>query len=173
MVKTGLADILAFGTNVSLHSPSVQALVCRRPDTEIIQFSRIVRGRDGWLFGSGMIDFAGSSVVHMVGGLSGLVAAKMVGPRKDRFHAADGRPMELPGHSAVLVVLGTMLLWFGWSVALLENPHSGFRTSTLSLKMFLHLCRFRTSSFASPVSTTTMPPVQVWIQPWLVASDRQ
>ena len=60
-----------------------------------------------------MIDFAGSAVVHMVGGLSGLVAAVMAGPRIGRFDS-DGKPVEMPGHSAILVVLGTVLLWFGW-----------------------------------------------------------
>lgn len=65
------------------------------------------------LFGSGMIDFAGSAVVHMVGGLSGLMGAVMVGPRLGRFDS-NGQPVDMPGHSATLVVLGTCLLWFGW-----------------------------------------------------------
>ncbi|KXZ53813.1 hypothetical protein GPECTOR_6g731 [Gonium pectorale] len=65
------------------------------------------------LLGTGMIDFAGSGVVHMVGGLAGLTGAAMVGPRLGRFDM-DGRPVPMPGHSAILVVLGTVLLWFGW-----------------------------------------------------------
>lgn len=76
---------------------------------------------DGWLgygttnpiFKAGMIDFAGSGVVHMVGGLAGLVGAVMVGPRLGRFDM-NGAPVHMPGHSAILVVLGTCLLWFGW-----------------------------------------------------------
>jgi Amt family ammonium transporter len=75
----------------------------------------------GWLgygaldpiFDAGYIDFAGSGVIHMVGGLTGLAGAYMVGPRRGRFDAS-GRPLDMPGHSAVLVVLGTVLLWFGW-----------------------------------------------------------
>ncbi|KXZ42195.1 hypothetical protein GPECTOR_185g278 [Gonium pectorale] len=75
----------------------------------------------GWLgygvnepvFKAGYIDFAGSGVIHMTGGLAGLIGAIMVGPRLGRFDA-DGNPVEMPGHSAILVVLGTVLLWFGW-----------------------------------------------------------
>ncbi|GLC40105.1 hypothetical protein PLESTB_000882500 [Pleodorina starrii] len=65
------------------------------------------------LFRSGMIDFAGSGVVHMTGGLAGLAGCIMVGPRMGRFDS-NGNPVEMPGHSATLVVLGTVLLWFGW-----------------------------------------------------------
>lgn len=71
----------------------------------------------GWLanlpFGSGAVDFAGSGVVHGIGGLLALVAAWMLGPRIDRF-GEDGAPRELPGHNMIYVVLGTLLLFFGW-----------------------------------------------------------
>ena len=62
---------------------------------------------------TGMHDFAGSGVVHMVGGFSGLMGAMVVGPRTGRF-ASDGRVNPMPGHSAPLVVLGTFVLWLGW-----------------------------------------------------------
>lgn len=62
---------------------------------------------------TGMIDLAGSGVVHMVGGFAGLVGAWMVGPRVGRFDE-NGKPVPLPGHSATLVCLGTFMLWFGW-----------------------------------------------------------
>lgn len=65
------------------------------------------------LFDVGMIDFAGSGVVHMVGGFAGLMGAMIVGPRTGRF-GADGRPIAMPGHNASLVVLGTFILWVGW-----------------------------------------------------------
>ena len=77
---------------------------------------------DGWasafntsnlLFKSGVIDFAGSGVVHMVGGIAGLWGALIEGPRIGRFDHT-GRSIVLRGHSASLVVLGTFLLWFGW-----------------------------------------------------------
>uniref|UniRef100_A0A2N9I4V0 Ammonium transporter n=1 Tax=Fagus sylvatica TaxID=28930 RepID=A0A2N9I4V0_FAGSY len=77
---------------------------------------------DGWasafntnnlLFNTGVIDFAGSGVVHMVGGIAGLWGALIEGPRIGRFDHS-GRSVALRGHSASLVVLGTFLLWFGW-----------------------------------------------------------
>nr|XP_043616628.1 ammonium transporter 1 member 1-like [Erigeron canadensis] len=77
---------------------------------------------DGWasasnlddlFLGSGVIDFAGSGVVHMVGGIAGLYGALIEGPRIGRFDHT-GRSVALRGHSASLVVLGTFLLWFGW-----------------------------------------------------------
>ncbi|XP_061342593.1 uncharacterized protein LOC133288789 [Gastrolobium bilobum] len=78
---------------------------------------------DGWasptrsdanvLFGSGVIDFAGSGVVHMVGGIAGFWGAFIEGPRIGRFDRT-GRSVALRGHSASLVVLGSFLLWFGW-----------------------------------------------------------
>ncbi|WP_227133985.1 ammonium transporter [Halorubellus salinus] len=67
----------------------------------------------GEALGVGYLDFAGATVVHMVGGLAGLVAAKMVGPRKGRFDA-DGNSQPIPGHSMLLAVLGTLILAFGW-----------------------------------------------------------
>lgn len=65
------------------------------------------------LFGSGAIDFAGSGVVHLVGGIAGLWGSLIEGPRVGRFDAF-GKPVPLRGHNATLVVLGTFLLWFGW-----------------------------------------------------------
>mmetsp|Transcript_129887 Transcript_129887/g.193350 ORF Transcript_129887/g.193350 Transcript_129887/m.193350 type:complete len:538 (+) Transcript_129887:123-1736(+) len=70
------------------------------------------------LFGSGMVDFAGSGVVHVTGGLTALIASKILGPRKDRFHDDLGNPLHTPNHiqkySVSLQVLGTFMLWFGW-----------------------------------------------------------
>lgn len=68
---------------------------------------------DNLLFGSGVIDFAGSGVVHITGAVAGLWGALIEGPRIGRFDHA-GRAVALRGHSATLVVLGTFLLWFGW-----------------------------------------------------------
>ncbi|WP_257299213.1 ammonium transporter [Haloarchaeobius sp. FL176] len=67
----------------------------------------------GEALGVGYLDFAGATVVHMVGGLAGLVAAKMVGPRKGRFDE-NGDSQPIPGHSMLLAVLGTLILAFGW-----------------------------------------------------------
>jgi len=59
---------------------------------------------------SGVIDFAGSGVVHMTGGFAALVGAKILGPRTGRFE----RPGDFDGHSTPLQLIGTFLLWFGW-----------------------------------------------------------
>ncbi|KAK9940761.1 hypothetical protein M0R45_017403 [Rubus argutus] len=65
------------------------------------------------LFGSGAIDFAGSGVVHLVGGIAGFWGSFIEGPRVGRFDAF-GKAIPIRGHNATLVVLGTFLLWFGW-----------------------------------------------------------
>jgi Amt family ammonium transporter len=70
-------------------------------------------GYVGQALGTGYLDFAGATVVHMVGGLAGLVGAKMVGPRQGRFDAS-GNSQPIPGHSMLLAVLGTLFLAFGW-----------------------------------------------------------
>jgi Amt family ammonium transporter len=66
----------------------------------------------GWLASRGFKDFAGSCLVHMVGGFSSLMAAIAIGPRYGRF-TPDG-VAEMHGHSSVLAVLGVFCLWFGW-----------------------------------------------------------
>ncbi|MGK2964885.1 MAG: ammonium transporter [Tepidiformaceae bacterium] len=62
---------------------------------------------------NGYIDFAGSGVVHMVGGAAGLVGAAVVGPRLGRF-SKDGSSNPIPGHNIALGALGVLILWFGW-----------------------------------------------------------
>ncbi|AXO80668.1 ammonium transporter [Olleya aquimaris] len=66
----------------------------------------------GWLADIGFIDFAGSSIVHSVGGWAALVAAFMVGPRIGKF--VDGKVMPIPGHNQILATLGVFVLWLGW-----------------------------------------------------------
>ena len=66
----------------------------------------------GWLTEMGFIDFAGSSIVHSVGGWAALVAAFMVGPRIGKF--VNGKVLPIPGHNQVLATLGVFILWFGW-----------------------------------------------------------
>ena len=83
-------------------------------------------------FYGGVLDFAGSGVVHMTGGVAALCGAAVIGPRPGRFikapehrDAAEGMrvcsgcrrkqmPMPMPGHSSVLQALGTFILWMGW-----------------------------------------------------------
>src|SRR5437762_2646861 len=67
----------------------------------------------GWLFGLGMQDFAGSTVVHYQGALAALAGALLLGPRIGKF-GKDGRANPIPGHNLPYAVLGTLILWFGW-----------------------------------------------------------
>ena len=67
---------------------------------------------DAWLNTAGFIDFAGSSVVHAVGGGAALVAAIMVGPRIGKY--VDGKAVAIPGHNIPFGAIGVMILWLGW-----------------------------------------------------------
>ena len=67
---------------------------------------------DGWLTDLGFIDFAGSTVVHSVGGWAGLVAAAMVGPRLGKY--TNGKANAIPGHNMMYGALGVFILWLGW-----------------------------------------------------------
>ena len=75
----------------------------------------------GWLaamgvnfgLGHGHVDFAGSSVVHMVGGVMALVGAKFIGPRIGKYNE-DGTPNPIPGHNLPMAMVGTFILAFGW-----------------------------------------------------------
>ncbi|WP_248908194.1 ammonium transporter [Halocatena marina] len=67
----------------------------------------------GWLDTIGFTDFAGGMIVHGMGGIAGLTAAWIVGPRLNRFNS-DGTANVIPGHSITFAVLGTLILCFGW-----------------------------------------------------------
>ncbi|MDB6155990.1 MAG: ammonium transporter [Chthoniobacteraceae bacterium] len=75
----------------------------------------------GWLaqlgfnfgLGHGHVDFAGSSVVHMTGGVAALVGAWLIGPRLGKY-SPTGKPRPIPGHNVTYVILGTFILAFGW-----------------------------------------------------------
>ena len=67
----------------------------------------------GWLTDLGFIDFAGSGVVHMVGGFAALAGIQVVGPRLGKFDD-NGKPNSIPGSSMVAGALGVFILWFGW-----------------------------------------------------------
>jgi len=67
----------------------------------------------GWLSSLGFHDFAGSTAVHMVGGVAALVGAKILGPRIGKY-GPDGKPRAILGHSLTLGALGVFILWFCW-----------------------------------------------------------
>lgn len=66
----------------------------------------------GWLFDMGFKDFAGSVVVHTVGGMAGLAGAIALGPRIGKF--VNGKPMPMPGHNIPFAALGVFILLIGW-----------------------------------------------------------
>ena len=73
-----------------------------------------------WIFGGGwlqanfgMQDFAGSTVVHLIGATGALAALLLLGPRQGKY-GPDGKPNVIPGHSMPLVGLSVLILWFGW-----------------------------------------------------------
>lgn len=67
----------------------------------------------GWLADMGFLDFAGSTVVHSVGGWCALAGAIVLGPRMGKF-MKDGSVRPIPGHNMGLATLGTLILWLGW-----------------------------------------------------------
>ena len=71
----------------------------------------------GWLAKLGYVDFAGSSVIHMVGGIASVIGAAMLGPRNGKYtKGKDGKTVvnAFPGHSLTLGALGCFILWFAW-----------------------------------------------------------
>ena len=102
------------------------------------------------LWGVGMIDFAGSGVVHMTGGCTALVAAIVLGARIGRFADEDGKPLDEPmafkPHSVSLQMLGTFLLWFGWYGF---NPGSTLAITPLGCADIAALCAVTTTLAAA------------------------
>lgn len=112
----------------------------------------------GWLSELGFHDFAGSTAVHMVGGVAALVGAKILGPRIGKY-TKDGKPKAIPGHSLTLGALGVFILWFCWF---------GFNgCSTVSAtgdEILMSMSKiFITTNLAAAVSTVTVMCI-TWIR---------
>ena len=109
------------------------------------------------VFGCGVHDFAGSGVVHMTGGATALIAAKVLGPRIGRFFDADGNelpePVSFPPHSVALQVLGTFILWFGWYGF---NPGSTLAIVGADTSAVAALCAVTTTIAAAAGSVSAM-----------------
>ena len=73
----------------------------------------LAQGGINWGLGHGAVDFAGSGVVHSMGGVIALAGAMVLGPRIGKFNA-QGKPNAMPGHHVPMVALGTFILAFGW-----------------------------------------------------------
>jgi Amt family ammonium transporter len=106
----------------------------------------------GWLRALGFVDFAGSTVVHSIGGWCALAGIIVLGPRLGRY-SRQGETREIPGHNLPLVALGGFILWLGWfgfnggSISSLEknnlglvllNTHLGGSAGALSALLFMY-----------------------------------
>lgn len=100
----------------------------------------------GWLsqlgknfgLGHGAIDFAGSSVVHAMGGMSALAGAIIIGPRIGKYRK-DGTAVAIPGHDIPMAILGTIILFFGWFAFNAGSTMSGtdYRLSVVAVNTML------------------------------------
>ena len=104
----------------------------------------------GWLYQLGFHDFAGSCAIHMVGGISALIGAKILGPRIGKFKRnKEGKVTKVnafPGHSIALGALGVFILWLGWygfngaACTSLEQLGSVFLTTTVAPAVATVVC---------------------------------
>ena len=103
----------------------------------------------GWLAQLGFHDFAGSCAIHMVGGISALIGAKMLGPRIGKFVKKDGKVVKVnafPGHNLPIGCLGVFILWLGWygfngaACTSVEQLGSVFLTTTVAPAVATVVC---------------------------------
>ena len=122
----------------------------------LVAFSYPVTGHwiwgGGWLANMGMRDFAGSTVVHSVGGWAGLAGIILLGPRLSKYRK-DGSVSPIPGHSMALVFLGCMILWLGWFGF---NPGSTMGITGERAKSVAHIMVTTNLSCAAGLLTSTM-----------------
>ncbi len=112
----------------------------------------------GWLAQLGFHDFAGSTAVHMVGGVAALIGAKMLGPRIGKY-GRDGKPKAIPGHNLALGALGVFILWFCWFGFNGGSTVSATGDDTLTAMGSI----FTTTNLAAAVSTVTVMII-TWIR---------
>ncbi|MFW6309414.1 MAG: ammonium transporter [bacterium] len=108
----------------------------------------------GWLAELEMIDFAGSTVVHSVGGWAALAGAIVLGPRIGKYNE-DGSPNALPGHNLLMAALGVFILWFGWFGFNPGSTVSGTDSSIASIAVTTNL---------SAAAGATMAMFTSWIK---------
>lgn len=108
----------------------------------------------GWLASKGMIDFAGSTVVHSVGGWAALAGALLLGPRIGKYNK-DGSANVIGGHNIPLAALGVFILWFGWFGF---NPGSTTSGTNLSIAVIA----VTTNLAAAAGAITAM--ITIWMQ---------
>jgi len=115
----------------------------------------------GWLsqlgknfgLGHGTLDFAGSSVVHMTGGVAALAGARLLGPRLGKFRA-DGTPNALPGHHIPMAMVGCFILAFGWF---------GFNAGSTLAGGDLRIAVIATNTMLASASGTFFAMLYMWV----------
>lgn len=113
----------------------------------------------GWLEDKGFLDFAGSTVVHSVGGWAALAGTIMLGARIGKY-GTDGKPRTIPGHSMVLAALGVFILWLGWFGF---NPGS---TTSVDGGSFAHIAV--TTNLAAAAGA-----IAAMVTSWVVSSTKK
>ena len=108
----------------------------------------------GWLGNLGFVDFAGSTVVHSVGGWAAFMGAYLLGPRSGKY-SKDGSVRAIPGHNLPLAALGVFILWFGWF-----GFNAGSTTSGTNLSIAV-IC-VTTTLAASSGAIAAMITVWIW-----------
>jgi Amt family ammonium transporter len=119
-----------------------------------------------WAWGGGWLsqmatpfhDFAGSSVVHMVGGMAALVGASVLGPRIGKYDK-NGKAKAIPGHSITLATLGVFILWIGWFGF---NPGSQLAAAGTANAKAISLIFVTTNMAAAGGALSTM--LYIWLQ---------
>ncbi|MBR2798599.1 MAG: ammonium transporter [Clostridia bacterium] len=112
----------------------------------------------GWLSALGFHDFAGSTCVHMVGGVCALIGAKLLGPRIGKY-GADGKPRAILGHNLSIAALGVFILWFCWFGF---NGASTVGMDSDGLIVSAGLVFFNTNLAAAVATLTTM--IFTWLR---------
>ncbi|HEY5867357.1 MAG TPA: ammonium transporter [Candidatus Tectomicrobia bacterium] len=116
----------------------------------------------GWLsqlganygLGHGHVDFAGGSVVHMVGGICALTGAIALGPREGKY-TATGIPVVIPGHNIPMAILGTFILAFGWF---------GFNPGSTLAGTDLRIAIIATNTMLSSASGAVVATIYMWVR---------
>ena len=109
----------------------------------------------GWLAGKGMFDFAGSTVVHSVGGWAALAGVILLGPRIGKY-APDGSVRPIPGHSLSMATLGVFVLWFGWF---------GFNPGSTMAAAWSDIARIAVTTNSAAAAATFSATLTAW---WLL-----
>lgn len=113
IVSGAMAERTKF-TSYLIYSVFISAIIY--PISGSWAWGSLLGGDAGWLENLGFTDFAGSTVVHSVGGWAALMGAIMLGPREGKYYTNNGKKQAraIPGHNIPLAALGVFILWFGW-----------------------------------------------------------